>query len=312
MANNYKAEYEFFPSESKHEGDLHVYRGAGAMSGLSDDNLSAIELRQHPYLREQYDICLSFDTPTDKRDSRIETVKGLLEGNAGVTDIEVKSHGNASGFSITIEKMKQEDLMRIAVALTQDAPKGKSDSYYPVMGQPVAEQVIANELNRLQLTPIAAGLVKIEKTEMDATRANDLGLQKSVGYIDVDFSSYPLTPVSFMREEANFAELSGEKTMYMSTDITARDGQGKRVAEALQDAGIKVTRSEFTPFVKAQAPADVVAEALQQAKLLSPVITEAVKNAAEAVHPGQREVNAGIDAEFISRVRKPAASAAPA
>lgn len=312
MANKYKAEYEFFPSESKHEGDFHVYRGEGALSGLSDDNLAAIELRQHPYVRDQYSVSISFDTPSDKRDYRIETVKGLLAGNAGVTDMEVKSHGNASGFSVTIDNMKQEDLMRIAVALTQTAPKGKSDSYYPVMGQPVAEQIIANELARLQLTPIEAGLVKIEKTEMDAARARDLGLQKPSGYIDVDFAAYPLTPVSFMREEAVFSELAGDTKMYMTTDITARDGLGKRVAEALQEAGIKVTRSEFTPFVKAQAPADVVAEALQKAKLLSPAITDAVKNAAESVHPGQREINAGIDAEFIAKVKKPSASAAPA
>jgi len=312
MANKYKAEYEFFPSESKHEGDFHVYRGSGPLGGLSDDNLAAIELRQHPYVRDQYSVSLSFDTPTDKRDYRIETVKGLLAANAGAAEVEVKSHGNASGFTVTIDNMKQEDLMRIAVALTQEAPKGKDGSYFPVMDRTVAEQIIASELDRLKLTPIEAGLVKIEKTEMDAARARDLGLQKPTGYIDVDFAAYPLTPVSFMREDAHFAALAGETKMYMSTDITARDGLGKRVAEALQEAGIKVTRSEFTPFVKAQAPADVVAEALQQARLLSPAITDAVKAAAETVHPGQREINAGIDAEFAARVKKPAVSAAPA
>ena len=312
MANKYKAEYEFFPSESKHEGDFHVYRGEDSFKGLSDANLSSIELRQHPYVPEQYSISLGFDTPSDKRDLRIETVKGLLAGNAGLEEVEVKSHGNASGFSVTIDKMKQEDLMRVAVALTQAAPKGKSDSHYPVMDTSVAEQVIANELQRLQLTPIEAGLVKIEKSEMDQSRARDLGLDKPVGYIDVNFSAYPLTPVSFMREEANFSELAGEAKMHMSTDITARDGMGKRVAEALQNAGIKVTRSEFTPFVKAHAPADTVADALQNAKLLSPTIARAVMKAAESVHPGQREINAAIDAEFVARHKKPAASAAPA
>jgi len=312
MTNKYKAEYEFFPSESKHEGDFHVYRGSSPLGGLSDDNLAAVELRQHPYLRDQYSVSLSFDTPSDKRDYRIETVKGLLAGNAGVTEAEVKSHGNAAGFSVTIDNVKQEDLMRIAVALTQAAPKDKSDSYYPVMGRAVAEQIIASELDRLQLTPIEAGLVKIETTEMDAARARDLGLQKPTGYVDVDFAAYPLTPVSFMREEAVFSELAGEAKMYMTTDISARDGLGKRVAEALQEAGIKATRSEFAPFVKAQAPADAVAEALQKAKLLSPAITDAVKNAAEAVHPGQREINAGIDAEFAARVKRPTISAAPA
>lgn len=312
MANKYKAEYEFFPSESKHEGDFHVYRAEDSFKGLSDANLSAIELRQHPYVPEQYSISVSFDTPTDKRDSRIETVKGLLAGNAGLEDVEVKSHGNAAGFSVTIDNMKQEDLMRVAVALTQAAPKGKSDSYYPVMDQTVAEQVIANELDRLKLTPLEAGLVKIEKTEMDAARAADLGLAKPTGYIDADFAAYPLAPVSFLREEATFSALAGENKMYMTTDITARDGLGKRVAEALQDAGIKVTRSEFTSFVKAQAPADAVAEALLKAKLLSPVIADALKTAAEAVHPGQRDINAGIDAEFVARVKKPSVSAAPA
>lgn len=313
MANKYKAEYEFFPSESKHEGDFHVYRGEDGFKGLSDADLSSIELRQNPYVPEQYSVSIGFDTPTDKRDFRIETVKGLLAGNAGLEDVEVKSHGNASGFSVTIDKMKQEDLMRVAVALTQAAPKGKSDSYYPVLDQSVAEQVIANELDRLKLTPIEAGLVKIEKTEMDALRARDLGLDKPVGYIDVNFAGYPLTPVSFMREEANFSALGGENKMHMSTDITARDGMGKRVAEALQEAGIKTTRSEFTSFVKAHAPADAVADALQNARLLSPSIAREVKKAAEAVHPGQRDINAAIDAEFAARMKKPAvSSAAPA
>jgi len=309
MANKYKAEYEFFPSESKHEGDFHVYRGEGALRGLSDDNLSAIELRQHPYLREQYSVSLSFDTPADKRDFRIETVKGLLEGNLGISDVNVKSHGNASGFSVTIDKVKPEDLMRVAVALTQAAPKGRSDSFYPVMDQSVAEQIIAKELDRLQMTPVEAGLVKIQKTEMDIARARDYGLAKPVGYIDVDFSAYPLTPVSFMREDANCAELKGENAMYMSTDITVRAGLAKRVTEALKDAGIKATRSEFGSFVKAEAPADTVAEALKKANLLSPALMEAVKSAAETAHPGQRDINAGIDAEFAARMRKPSVAA---
>lgn len=309
MADTYKSEYEFYPSEDKHEGDCHVYR-SGDHRGLSDANLSTIELRQHPYMREKYSVNIVFDTPGDKRDLRQENVLGLLAGNAGIENVETKSFGNASGFSVTVDDVDQKDLMRIAVALTQAAPKGKSDFHYPVMGQAVAEQIIGNELDRLKMTPVEAGLVSIKTDEMTKERAAELGLAKPVAYVDVNFDNYPLSPVAFIREDGTFSERNGESAMHISTKLTARDGQAKKVVEALQDAGIKATKSEYGNYVSANATADAVAEALQKSKLLSGTLTEAIKSAAEKAHPGQREINAEIDAQGAAHARKISVSAA--
>lgn len=309
MANTYKSEYEFYPSEDKHEGDCHVYRG-GDHHGLSDANLSSIELRQHPYMREKYSVNIVFDTPGDKRAHRQETVQGLLAGNAGIENIETKSFGNASGFSVTINDVDQKDLMRIAVALTQAAPKDKSDFHYPVMGQAVAEQIIANELDRLKITPVEAGLVSIKTEEMTQERAAELGLGKPVSYVDVSFNNYPLSPVAFIREDGTFTERNGETAMQVTSKLTARDGQAKKVVEALQGAGIKATKSEYGNFISTNATADAVAEALQKSKLLSGTLTDTIKSVAEKAHPGQREINAEIEAQGAARIRAMSAGAA--
>lgn len=309
MANTYKSEYEFYPSEDKHEGDCHVYR-AGDHRGLSDANLSSIELRQHPYMREKYSVNIVFDTPGDKRAHRQETVQGLLAGNASIENAETKSFGNASGFSVTINDVDQKDLMRVAVALTQAAPKDKNDFHYPVMDQAVAEQIIANELDRLKMTPVEAGLVSIKTDEMSKDRAAELGLAKPVSYVDVNFDSYPLSPVAFIREDGTFTERNGETAMQVTSKLTARDGQAKKVVEALQGAGIKATKSEYGNFISTNATADAVAEALQKSKLLSGTLTDTIKSAAEKAHPGQREINAEIEAQGATRIRAMSAGAA--
>lgn len=309
MANTYKSEYEFYPSEDKHEGDCHVYRG-GDHRGLSDANLSSIELRQHPYMREKYSVNMVFDTPGDKRAHRQETVQGLLAGNAGIENIETKSFGNASGFSVTIDDVDQKDLMRVAVALTQAAPKDKNDFHYPVMDQAVAEQIIANELDRLKMTPVEAGLVSIKTEEMSQGRAAELGLGKPVSYVDVNFDNYPLSPVAFIREDGTFTERNGETAMQVTSKLTARDGQAKKVVEALQGAGIKATKSEYGNYISTNATADAVAEALQKSKLLSGTLTDTIKSAAEKAHPGQREINAEIETQGATRIRAMSAGAA--
>lgn len=261
-------------------------------------------MRQHPYVREKYSINLVFDTPGDKRAFRQETVLGLLAGNAGIENVETKSFGNASGFSVTVDDVSQTDLMRVAVALTQAASKGKGDSFYPVMDQNIAEQIIGNELDRLKMTPVEAGLVSIKTEEMSAERAADLGLAKPVSYVDVNFDNYPLSPVTFMREEATFSERNGESAMHVGARLTTRDGYAKKVIEALQGAGIKATKSEYGNYISTNATADAVADALQQSKLLSGTLAGAIKSAAEKAHPGQREINAEIDAEGAARIRK--------
>jgi len=305
MANTYKSEYEFYPSESKHEGDCHRY--CGDYKGLSDQDLSSIELRQHPYVRDQYSVCLVFATGQDKREFRAETVQGLLAENAGITDAKVNSHGNSSGFNVVIDNVKQEDLMRIAVALTQAAPKGKSDHHYPVMGQDIAEQVLANELDRLKLTPVDAGLVKITTEQMSADRAALMGIEKPVNYVDVDLSAYPLTPVKLMREDGSFSDKSGASAMQVGTTLGVRDGYTAKVVQVLQDAGIKASKTGQGNNVSTNAPTDVVAGALQKAGLLPPVLADAIKSAAQAAHPDQQKINAEIDAQGAQRISKIAA-----
>jgi hypothetical protein len=302
MANTYKSEYEFYPSESKHEGDCHRY--CGDYKGLSDQDLSSIELRQHPYVRDQYSVSLVFSTGQDKRDMRAETVKGLLQENAGITDAKVNSHGNSSGFSVVIDNLKQEDLMRVTVALTQTAPKGNSDHHYAVLGQDIAEQVMANELHRLKLTPVEAGLVSISIDQMTPDRAKEMGLEKPVNYVDVDLSAYPLSPVTLMREEGAFSEKSGATAMRVETRLGVRDGQATKVVQALQSAGIIANKLGQTKDVSANAPTDVVASALQKAGLMAPVLADAIKSAAESAHPGQQKINAEIDAQSTQRLKK--------
>lgn len=309
MAGKYGSEYEFYPSEDKYEGDCHRYCGKDH-NGLSDQDLSSIELRQNPYQRDKYTVTLVFTTAESKRDYRAETVKGLLSENAGMADAKIKNHGNASGFSVEMDNLSQQDLMRMTVALAQAAPKGKSDYFYPVLGTDVAEQVVSAELGRLKMSPVEAGLVSVSIDEMSKERAASLGIEKPVSYVDVALAGYPLSPVAAMREDGVFAEAKGKPAMQVNTMLTARDGQMQNIMNALQSAGVRASRAEGASHISVQAPSDTVAQALQKAGMMPAAVVDAVKSAADKAHPGQAQVNADIIAAGVERARKVSAPAA--
>lgn len=312
MTGKYKAEYEFYPAEDKYEGDCHRYTGSDH-NGLSDSDLSSIELRQNPYQREKYSATFVFSTHSGKRDMRKEAVLGLLEGNAGVTDAKVNSHGNASGFSVEIDNLSQKDLMRLTLALTQEAPKGpRGDAvHYPVLGADVAGQVIGAELGRLNMTPVQAGLVSITTDEMSQDRARMFGLARPVSYVDVSLAGYPTSPVEAIRENGEFSELAGAAAMQVHTRLELRGGQAPRVMQAMQDAGLRTARIRDSQDLRVEAPADSVAEALGKAGMLPVAVVDAIRSAAEAAHPGQQKINAQIEEEkpaVLSHRTSPAVS----
>lgn len=297
MAEKYKAEYEFYPAEDKYEGDCHRYTGSGH-NGLSGSDLESVELRQDPYQPEKYAATFVFSTGTDKRDQRQENVLGLLAGNAGVTDAKVNSHGNASGFSVTVEGLTQKDLMRLSVALTHEAPKGNRGdaSYYPVLDADVAGQIIGAELGRLKMTPVEAGLVSITTDTMTQERAQLYALEKPASYVDADFGGLPTAPIAALRESGIFAQLDGKTAMQVETRLDLRSGQAPKVLDALQSAGLRAERSQDGQYITVSAPADAVADAFKNKGLLAPAVSDAIKAAAEDAHPGQQKINMQIAA----------------
>lgn len=313
MAGKYKAEYEFYEAEDKHDGDCHRYTGKDG-NNLSDKDLSSVELRQNPYQKDKFSATFAFSTPGDKRDQRIETVKGLLGVNAGAVDISTNSYGNASGFSVKVEDVSQKDLMRLVVALTHDAPKDPRGNafHYAVMDSDVAGQIIEQELGRLKMTPVEAGLVSIS-TEMMSRESMFLrGLSTPANYVDVRFDGYPTSPVAAISENGRFCELNGATAIEVFSEIDVRGGQTARVEQAMQDAGIKSARRKDGEYLVVGAPADDVAAALQKAGLIAPAIADAVRDAAEAAHPGQQKINARIEVENPERMRHlPAAKMTP-
>ncbi|MDP2207138.1 MAG: hypothetical protein Q8K65_12625 [Alphaproteobacteria bacterium] len=297
MAGKYKAEYEFYPAEDKYEGDCHRYTGSDH-GGLSGSDMTSVDLRQDPYQRQKYSATFSFSTGADKRALRQENVIGLLEGNAGVTDAKVNSHGNASGFSVTVEGIGQKDLMRLAVALTHEAPKGpRGDAFhYPVLDADVAGQIIGAELDRLKISPVEAGLVSITTDTMTQERAKLYGLEKPVSYVDADFAGYPTSPVISLKENGVFAQLEGKAAMQVETRLDLRSGAAPKVLDALQSAGLRAERSKDGQYITVSAPADSVADAFKSKGLIAPAVGDAIKSAAEAAHPGQQKINMQIDA----------------
>lgn len=315
MSGKYKAEYEFYEAEDKHDGDTHRYSGKDH-HGLSDKNLESLELRQNPYQKDKFSATFVFSTETDKREQRIEAVQGLLSVNAGA-ESKVNSHGNASGFSVTVEDVAQKDLMKLVVALTHDAPKNaREDSFHgAVLGADVAGQIVSAELDRLKLTPVEAGLVSITTTGTSQESTFLRGLSKAPAYVDVAFDGYPTSPVAAIRENGQFAELKGANALEIHSELQTRDGQAPRVIDAMKKAGFGA-RNVGAGYVVVDAPADSVTEVLKNAGMIAPAIHDAVKSAADNAHPGQRQINADIAAEGAERLRKMSVStpavAAPA
>lgn len=303
MSGKYKAEYEFYPAEDKHDGDTHRYSGKDH-NGLSDKNLESLELRQNPYQKDKFSATFVFSTESNKRDQRIEAVLGLLSVNAGV-EAKANSHGNASGFSVTVDDVSQKDLMKLAVALTHDAPTGvRGDNFHAaVMGADVAAQVIKGELERLKMTPVEAGLVSITTTGTSQESTFLRGLSKAPAYVDVSFDGYPTSPVASIRENGQFAELKGANVLEINSEVELRSGQGPRVVEAMKAAGLPAKQTS-NGYLFVAAPVDSVTEALKNAGLVAPAIHDAVKAATDTAHPGQQKINAEIAAEGGERVRK--------
>ncbi|MBW7911523.1 MAG: hypothetical protein H3C49_09690 [Alphaproteobacteria bacterium] len=304
MSGKHKAEYEFYPAESKHEGDCHRYSGVDH-NGLSDKGLESVSLNQNPYQKEKFTATFVFDAPADKRAQRMEAVLGLLAVNGGVK-AEPNSHGNASGFSVTVENVSQKDLMKLVVALTHDAPKDArgDSSHYAVLGTEVAGQIIAGELKRLDLSPVEAGLVSINTVGMSQESVFLKGTTKPSVYVDVKFDGYPTSPVAAIREVGKMAELKGAVVYEVESEVELRSGQAPRVLQAMKDAGLPAKRIEDGEYVIVSAPVDSVTGALQKAGLVAPAIHDAVKSAADAAHPGQQQINTEIAAECVERLRR--------
>lgn len=304
MAEKYAAQYEFYPAEDKHEGDCHRYVGADH-KGLSGQGLSSIDLKQDPYSKDSFSLSFHFQGDSGKAAYRQETVKGLLNA-AGYTGVTIKTYGNASGFSADIDGVTPADLMHAVAGLAKDAPKGSSDYHYAVLQRDIAGQIIEAELARTGQTAMQAGLVSISTEVMTAERAALMGLEKPSGYVDVDMRGCPLSVAMSMREDGFPAAIKDKSALYIETRIEAWPSETAGVQKALLDGGIKITVPEGGGYLRAQAPADEVANVLEKAGLMPPAVAADIRAAAEKTHPDQAKINRSIEA--VLDKKKPAAS----
>jgi|GEM_PF-1175113 len=287
MGNQYKMEYQYYEGDGKYDGDLHRYTDSD-LNGLSDKNLSSIELSQNVHNRDQYSAIFTFSTPTDERDRRVKNVLGLLEENAGITDARVNSHGNASGFTVKVDNLPQQDLMRLTLALTQAVHGESGQSHFPVLGEDIAGQIVDSELNRLNMTPTQAGLIAVAVSEI-------LSIGRKQSYIDVDFKNCPISPVSHMREDGEFCDLGGRTAIQVHTNLHMREGQTSNVEQAMKKAGLQVTRiGNDQKDLRVDASADAVASAMRNAKMLPIYVAADICSTAEQAHQGQQKINQQI------------------
>lgn len=284
LNNKSKIQMEAFPADAgdKHNGDFYRYEREDRTP--FGRGINEISLDQNPYQRDKFDICIGFNT--DNPSAREDAI-GLL-GAAGF-EVETKAvHGAEQSRRMIIKNVTENDLMRATIALAQTLPKDRHDRYDALLSRDEAGQVVAQELGRLKTTPLQAGLINITRVAMSADRLREMGISGSMGYMDIDFSGYPIGPVTFMREDGMPVGQGGRTQVEISTRIEGDKQQFEKIRQGLAEAGIKTTENKGG-FLVANAGADSVALALAKNGMIPAAIGVEAALTAKQLRPDHVE-----------------------
>lgn len=238
------------------------------------------------------------------KDYLIETVNGLLTQGGLSAKLEDKSGGGGARLKFTLNgEIGSDSLAKLALALSQEAPKGKSDRHYPVISPETANAIIGNELEVQGKKPSELGMINLQTTVIDGQSQQSYGLEKPWRYIGATIQ-YPHAAITSVTELAfPTSNSSGANVIDIETRIDTKSPQ--LVQAALRAAGIKIGSDSKDDYIIAEAPADIATQALRSKPGLIPdFIAAEIQQAASEAHPDQMEVNASVRSSSDQLVQK--------
>jgi len=149
-----------------------------------------------------------------------------------------------------------------------------------------------------------AKVLSFEQHAITGLRQMDYGLEKPVSYIHATIN-HPGSAISTLQEDA-YPTAVGRKTMMdIQTQMKVNENKEAAVKQALTASNIKCRHKEGSSVISAEATADSVAKALGKKGLLPASLASEIANAADAAHPGQKQIAAQISdatAAFIAGI----------
>ncbi|GEM_PF-4950294 len=285
MRNIANFEYEPYPSDNHRlEGDSFDYHLNPIDKDMNKDGVKGFNLVQypgtHPEDLEKFDLVIGFHSDQAGRERFVENLNGLLK-DIGEFEQEFNGYDNSS-LSLKIKKIKRPDFLKVLSALSQDKRLDRDNEAYKILDNVTAAKLLDHELEKTGITPMEAGLVNIQELKFE----RDMGVV--LKYVDVELENYAATPVNKISENSSGSHIEDAR-IYTST-VELEHSQINFVAKALKQAGLSI-KSSGNGYLKTEATAEMVTEALNKADMLPTSIHEATKEAAARVHPGQKEIN---------------------
>jgi hypothetical protein len=247
---------------------------------------------------------LSFDNidiANDKRDYAMSNAKALLlKSGFQDADIDIKSNGNSSGFSVKIKNAQDGDMLRFVSALSTDFVSNK-ETYYAVLAPEVTTKIIEAEIVKMSTIAEQANALAIDMRTESAQEAMIYGRTNGVSTISASFLGGTLS----LDESANSA-FDGEKnTVEMQTSLSTLPHMTAFIAKSLKEGGLNVAYAK-DGFIAVMAPADQVASTLADKKILPTWAATQIKDTALTAHPDQAAVNkkvADYGRQFVAEIK---------
>lgn len=238
--------------------------------GLAGKKMSSVSSTRD-YFSKSTQLSASIKGTSEKD---MEDAKKLLE-KAGFVDVEIKSHGGASSFSVSAYEKDGKGLAAFVAALATDHDLGRGETLFALMNKKDAEQIVTEELKRQNLSFQQAGLASVSVMTMDNTGGQRYGVGvQAPSYKDVDLRGYPFGVIDLLREDGFPSKFAVEK----HTDISVRDGQGTAVEKQLKDAGFETKRSPDGSRISVNANLDAVAQTLGKSGFLPNMMVQEIKD----------------------------------
>lgn len=189
----------------------------------------------------------------------MERCTALLQaGGVDTADMKVDTYGAHT--YIKIPAIGQDDLIRVAAALSNTLDAPDRTTYYPLLPRDVLNEIADIAAAQMNISP----LIQIKDIPMDADRAAALGMDTAPDrYTDIDMSAYyPASPVRFIRDDSQYAEADGKAVLKPLATLSVDPAKIPQLHATFKRAGI--TSRTDGEVISVQATSKDVLKALDQ------------------------------------------------
>jgi hypothetical protein len=191
-----------------------------------------------------------------------DRLSALLEaGGIDTASMKMDTYNNHT--YVRLPKLTQDDLIRVAAALSNTVETKHGGAYYPLLPRDALNEIVDIAAENMQISP----LITLKTIEMDDDRAFLYGVDHAPShYTDIDLSGYPGTPVSTIVSDSEYSEIKGKPAFAPVCYLNVTPEKIPALSSAFKKAGLDT--EAFASVIKVGGDSRQVVQALEQGGLI--------------------------------------------